>query len=463
MSGDFDIKRAYGPSAGDHRNRGPAYLLLARGPVHLMQALTGMDKAALWHLMNFITFLIGVFFLYRLSLRWIKPWAAFAAALLFSSQPLLWGHAFINPKDPPFMTVFLAAMYFGFRMVDNLSAGTAARSAQLRQVILPGILMGLATNLRVIGPLTGVLLFVYALFKRKPRILLWFVPAALIAALTTYLTWPYMWDAPIARFTEVLTLMSNNPTSLKVLFLGQTYRAYALPHRYLPLLMSITLTEPVWFLFVIGLGVAFVRFLKKRLEWQTLGPVLAWFAILVLYVLIKRPPMYDGFRHFLFILPPVFIVAGFAFDAGFTWIRANWLRILILTALILPGILAGVKLHPYEYTYYNTFVGGTNGAFRTFETDYWLTCYKEAVEQFNQQAPPNATLVVYREAANAAYYAADGINVQDFRAYAKNITSGDYVLVASRSNEDLHIERKAPIVISVGRDGATFCVIKQVE
>src|SRR3972149_6432235 len=39
FSGDFQLYRAFGPSAWDHANRGPAYLLIARGPAHLLQAL----------------------------------------------------------------------------------------------------------------------------------------------------------------------------------------------------------------------------------------------------------------------------------------------------------------------------------------------------------------------------------------------------------------------------------------
>jgi hypothetical protein len=218
LSEDFDINRAYGPSVGDHRNRGPAYLLAARIPVNTLHALTGVDKIDLWHLINFITYLLGVFYFYRLSLRWLKPESAFGAALLYISQPMLWGHAFINPKDPPFTTIFIATLYYGLRAIDQLSATEASAKTSLRQSLLVGILIGLATNIRIIAPLLGFLLFLYALTKRNKRVLLWFVPTTLISLLTLYVSWPYLWDAPIARFAEVLTLMSHNPTGLIVLF-----------------------------------------------------------------------------------------------------------------------------------------------------------------------------------------------------------------------------------------------------
>jgi hypothetical protein len=120
------------------------------------------------------------------------------------------------------------------------------------------------------------------------------------------------------------------------------------------------------------------------------------------------------------------------------------------------------QLHPYEYTYYNSLVGGTGGAFRTYETDYWLTCYKEAVEQLNSLAPRPANLFVHREATIAAGYAADGITVRDERGNLSAIQAGDYLLVNTRTNEDRKTFHDAPVVLEIGRGGATFCVVKQV-
>ncbi|MBT7070582.1 MAG: hypothetical protein HN855_13710 [Anaerolineae bacterium] len=461
MSEDYDINLAYGPSAGDHRNRGPAYLLIARIPVNTLHALTDIDKVALWHLMNFITFLLGVFYLYKLALRWLKPESAFGAALLFLSQPLFWGHAFINPKDPPFMTLFIITLYYGFDLVDQLSAtdGSKKTSALWKQIILVGILIGLATNLRIIAPLLAMLLIFYAVLKGKPKILVWFIPIAFVAIPTTYLTWPYLWDAPIERFIEVLTLMSNNPTKLKVLFYGNLYRAYELPRRYLPVLLGIKLTEPTWLLFIIGSIVIFFRIIKKTVDFQSLLVLNFLFYFMLAYVLAMRPPMYDGFRHFLFILPPIFIVAGFAFEELFTWVRATWLQAAIFIIILAFGLSSSIKLHPYEYTYYNAFVGGTSEVEGIYETDYWLTCYKEAIEEFSRLSTREETLIVHREAANAAYYAPEHINIIEYRP----VEAGDYLLLSARLNELNTVIQHFPYnIIEIKRDGATFCVIKEI-
>ena len=106
FSGDFDLEKAFGPSASDHANRGPAYLLVARSPAALLQNL-GLDRASAWHLINFLTFQIGVIVFYLLCLRWMDPWPSLATTAFFSFQPLLWGHAFINSKDVPFLVFFM--------------------------------------------------------------------------------------------------------------------------------------------------------------------------------------------------------------------------------------------------------------------------------------------------------------------------------------------------------------------
>ena len=457
-SEDFDINQAFEPSAWDHKNHGPAYLLIARGPVYALQALTGIDKVAIWHLLNFITFLVGALFLYYLSLRWLRPAAAISLSVLYITQPVLWGHAFINPKDPPFATLFIIAIFFGLRMVDNFPT-KEQNNIPWTGIMLSGIFIGLATNLRIVGPMIGVMLFIYAVLKGNRISLLWFIPVALIASITTYITWPYLWEAPILTFIEVLQTMANYPVSPKAFFYGQSFKSYEVPLRYLPVLLAITLSEPVWILFALGLGNMIFRLVKKNLEWKSLAIVIFWFAFMVAYILVLRPPMYDNYRHFLFILPPVFITAGFAFEQIFAWIRSYWLRATVLIAILAFGITNILKLHPYEYTYYNFIVGGTRGAEQTFATDYWLTCYKEAVEKFSEFAPQGATLITYREAVNAAYYAPENINIIGYRPFE----TGDYLLLSARLDEINTVKRHSPDIITIGRDGATFCVIKEIQ
>jgi hypothetical protein len=463
FSGDFNLENAYGSSGTDHANRGPAYIILAHPFVSALESL-GVDNASAWHLVNFLTFQFGVYLLYRLAKRWMSTSAALACAALFAWQPLLWGHAFINPKDPPFLVFFLGAVCFGFEMVDKLKDQKPLGSA-----LLAAFFLGIAISIRVLGPLAGILVGIYTLSQFKnikiPTLIKSLVVYAVLAILVALITWPYLWTNPLQKFIEAFGFMSDNPTQLKVLFNGQLYQADELPRRYLPILIGLTMTEPVWFLFIIGLFTALWKEIKKKPFTDNLPLItsasllLLWFFIPFAYVIIRKPPMYDGYRHFLFMLPPIFIFAGFAFQKIFELVKPRWAANVLTVLLLLPGIYSFIQLHPYEYAYYNSFAGGTSGTFRTYETDYWLTCYKEAVEQFNQ---PNAQLFVKREPYIAGYYANENTTIRDYRAEFGKIQSGDFVLVNTRANEDIQTFKDAPVVLQIRRDNAVFCEIKRV-
>ena len=101
FSSNFDLNNSYGASGEDHKTRGPAYLFLAHNFVYGLEKL-GSDPASSWHLVNFLFFQLGTYFLYRISKRWMKPSAAFATAVLFSTQPLLWDTLSSILKTRPF-------------------------------------------------------------------------------------------------------------------------------------------------------------------------------------------------------------------------------------------------------------------------------------------------------------------------------------------------------------------------
>jgi 4-amino-4-deoxy-L-arabinose transferase-like glycosyltransferase len=458
FSGDFNLENAYGASGSDHANRGPAYILLARGPVFLLEA-SGLDAASAWHLINFLAFQLGVYLFYRLVKRWVNDPAALAAAALLAWQPLLWGQAFINPKDPPFLVFFLGAMCFGFEMVDEVSQNGGRKT---QKILLAAFFLGIATSIRVLGPLAGLLVCLYASSKITKATAGALIKTLLLYAgltiLITFVTWPYLWSHPVQGFIEAFGFMSDNPTKLQVLFNGQLYPADELPRRYLPVLLGLTLTEPVWILFFIGSALALLQLKGEKLFSAIL--VWLWFLVPLAYVLLRKPPMYDGFRHFLFILPPVFLFAGFAFEKLFSWFHSRWVNIALLAAILLPAVFGIVQLHPYQYTYYNTFIGGMGGAFRKFETDYWLTCYKQAIEGFQGRETQIATIYANREAYIAAYYVKDYLTVLELRGAVDETRTGDFILVNTRANEDLKTFRDAPVVLEVGRAGAIFCVIK---
>jgi hypothetical protein len=81
-------------------------------------AFSGLPEVDLWHLAYFFLFLSSLPFLYQLLRRWISPVASVGVVALFTSQPLIWGHVFMNPKDTPFIAMSIFTLFMGLSMTD---------------------------------------------------------------------------------------------------------------------------------------------------------------------------------------------------------------------------------------------------------------------------------------------------------------------------------------------------------
>ncbi len=71
------------------------------------------------HFSQFLFFMIGAYSFYLLCLRFVSKTSSLVTTLLLVTQPLLFGHAFINPKDITFMALFLATITSGFILFDR--------------------------------------------------------------------------------------------------------------------------------------------------------------------------------------------------------------------------------------------------------------------------------------------------------------------------------------------------------
>ena len=553
------------PVTGDRfENYGPFFVMLTRLITRtVVQVFPELQEVDVQHLIYFISFLAGMCAFYQLASRWISRNAALGTTVLFMTQPVFWGHAFINPKDIPLLSFFLLSVYLGMRMHDSLFAtaagfeslsrawaelaprtrrllvamtllwlvslfilygGTpvihqgiegAVRSAargepsliaeivprvqrvppenyiekffvlflrartiailgmtgvliwfyrrhlpvvlRVLGVIIPAaIVLGLTVSIRIFGVWAGVLVAGYILWKSRLKAWLALAVYALIAIIAMYLTWPYLWPNPIGHFLETVQIMSQHPWPGSVLFNGATYPANDLPASYMPLLLAIQLTEPVSALFFIGFAVALYDSVKK---WMKASELLAlsiiWFVLPLITFILLRPTLYDNFRQSFFIVPPIFFMTGLAFDQ----IRRPLLQTVLIGLMILPGVVALVRLHPYEYVYYNQFIGGVDAAVDRFELEYWATSYREAAREANRMAPPNANVWVDGPAHLFTRFARP-----DFHIYSPQEPerADHYDLVVTLARYDLEKTSfsEAEIVYRVRREGAVFTVIR---
>ena len=530
---------------------GPFFVMLTDWASKFLSASLPFSLPDLRHLIYYLTYFAGVLAFHSLAKRWLSPLPALGATLLFATQPILWGHAFINPKDTPFLALFLLSLSLGIGAFDKLEQirpidlsprskrtlalltdlwlvsvfsmfiftqaihtyiETLVISAQAGNTnilsliakdinavpaeiyiqryfvlflqlrtfysllitllllitwyrlnpnlpiylftILPAaLLLGFATSTRILGPFAGLIVTVYALRikgKRAQPALTMYVVVALMA---TYLSWPYLWMNPIPRFFESLREMSLYPWLGGVIFNSSTYQSTDLPISYLPTLLVIQLTEPVWLLSAAGWLVSAFDKTKKR---ELIEVSLLWFVIPLIAFIALRVALYDNFRQILFILPPIFFMAGVAFEAIK---NVKWQAALIVVSL-LPGLIGIVSLHPYEYIYYNQFVGGVSGAVGRFETDYWVTSYREAAEYVNGVASPDANIWVEGPAHLFTPFAR-----ADLKVFSPNevdrAASYEYVVATSRYDFDKISYPDAEIIYTIARGDAVLAVIKK--
>lgn len=549
------LKTGAVPLTGNtYDNYGPAYVMIVTLAARLLGPVVPWLHSDLRHLVYFATYAVGTWAFYKLCGRWMSRNAAFGAALLFATQPLFWGHAFISPKDVPFLAFFVTSLWLGLRLVDanptislselphrkrqrllavtgaillvcfamvlltpqihiwierlvsdaasgqinilgrltsrirpsnapahvqryfvyflwataaSLALGTVGlflawrkvprALASLATTAFPAVALGLSTSIRVLGPLAGLFVAAYALRRYGRQALPLLATYLLMASVVTYTTWPYLWPDPLGHLVESVRVMAEYPWQGQVLFDGRMYSSTLLPATYLPVLLGIQLSEPVWPLFLIGLIIAARDMGRRRVG--ALGLLLltgAWFAGPVIAFIVTRSPLYDNFRQVIFILPPVFMIAGVVFDR----VKRLPLQIALIALVVMPGIVDGVHLHPYEYIYYNRFIGGVQGAFRKYELDYWGTSYREAAGYLNAVAPANANIWVEGPAHLIQVYARPDLKI--FSTYeVERADHYDYVIALTRFDMDLKSFPAAPIVEAIQRDGALLAVIKK--
>jgi hypothetical protein len=352
------------------------------------------------HLLNAALGVTGVVGCWKLARALAGPRAALLAALMLLLAPAYYGHSFNNPKDIPFAAACVWALYYIVRMIPALPR------PPLRLVVKFGVMVGLALGVRVGGLLYFCYLGLVAtaivgwdLWERRDlraaagqslvfagRVLL---PAAIVAYPVMLLFWPWAQVSPVANPLAALAEFSHHAFPWKTLFAGEYYSQNELPRSYLPVHIVLTLPELVVALALGALtwGVAMAwRRDRTHDRARLLSYLIVCFAAVfpIAYAVAIKAVLFDGMRHFLFVVPPIVTIAAIMLDRLIDWPKARLAQRALLTVLVLYGVYHAslmVRLHPNQYIYYNAFIGGTDGAAGNFKLDYWANSYAETVEK----------------------------------------------------------------------------------
>ena len=346
--------------------------------------------------------IIGLFVTWRLGRRLGGPLAGLIALILLAACPLYYGHMFINAKDAPFAVVMVIALLGIVRALEEYPQPTPPTLA------LCGIGVGLSVGGRVMGgfavlnallPLLLIVAIRARALKLKPalaecgRFLIPFLPAAILAYLVMGLVWPWSVLEPLNPFRAVEYFSNFFEKPWRELFDGRLIPVIDMPRSYVPTLFALKLPALLLALGLCGTVGAIVAAARgEDRSAAAAGRRAALFstalatALPILVTVAARPAMYNGIRHFVFTFPPFAVLGGVAA----VWIARRLQRLgtaaifaggLAFAAGIAAPVVDMVRLHPYQYTYYNRFIGGVAGARPYFMIDYWGLSMMQASRQ----------------------------------------------------------------------------------
>ncbi len=323
------------------------------------------------------------------------PRAGLFAAVILALCGVWYGGMFNHTKDITFASAVIGTIYMLMRITRDLPR------PRLSDVMLFGVMLGAALGLRALGLLLLIYVALAVLIELlhrdlktmsdrvafASRSMLVLSPGFLIGYLIMIAAWPW---ASLEFFNPVRALFAftHFEYPIHTLLAGHVYTMSEVPRWYIPAYLLIKLP----LILLVGLGTALVFATSSRLAQATFEPrarreiglVALTAAIPVLLHVISHGPAFSGMRHFLFVVPSLAVLAGIGCDALITRL-ACWrpsagmaAGVAVIAALLWPASILA-RLHPHEYLFYNSLVGGLKGADGRYDTDYWVNVLPELV------------------------------------------------------------------------------------
>ncbi len=355
--------------------------------------------------------LIGLAVTWRLARRVGGPLAGFATLLLLTLCPTFYGHMFMNPKDAPFAVSMVILILGLARLAEEYPAPSP------RTILIIGLGAGLSIGCRILGGLA----LVYALvgfvpllidevrtqgsreaIRRFGHVVYVLLPGLVLGYLIMGLVWPWSIMEADHPFKALTYFSHFFEKPWKEMFDGALVSVPDMPWSYLPTLFALQLPEVLLALLIAGVVGTFMSLSRTDVSARrkTIFLMLTLAASLPLVIaMVKRPALYNGIRHFVFVIPPMAVLAGVSFAWGMNWLKNNHRRwqpaalAVFMFGLLLP-LSEMIRLHPYEYTHFNHIAGTVRSADNFFMLDYWGLALKQASDGLReelierQESPP---------------------------------------------------------------------------
>jgi hypothetical protein len=353
-------------------------------------------------LLGAVVGIIGLTVTWRLGRRVGGAVGGLATLLLLILCPTFYGHMFMNPKDAPFAVAMIILMLGLVRLVEEYPQPSP------RTILIVGIGAGCAIGSRILAGLT----LIYALIGFVPmwiadirenglreaahrllHVLYVLLPGLVLGYLIMGLIWPWSILEPANPLRALGYFSTFFEKPWKEMFDGAMISVPDMPWSYLPTLFALQLPEVLLALLIGGIMLTVVSLSRNTVfaRRKTILLMLTFAATLPLVIaMVKRPALYNGIRHFVFVIPPMTVLAGAAFAALMDWLRVNHrgaqaaVVAVFSFGLMLP-LAEMIRLHPYQYAHFNYIAGTVRQADSLFMLDYWGLALKQASDALKEQ------------------------------------------------------------------------------
>ncbi len=455
----------------------------------LSEAMPSVNEWSLRHFWNSIFGALAMIFAGLVAVE-ILGWQAGIITLVFMIfSPRFFGESMNNPKDITMATGYVISYYFILKFLKQLPRPKVGYAIGL------GVAIGVALGIRIGGLLLipyflmfyGIAmwqmyglgtLFNFGKFKENvwPSFRYVLLACVLGFALGMFF-WPYGLIDPIAHTKETLGISQKFPAQIRMLFDGAMISSTDITWNYIPKWLWIT--TPLFGIVGLVASFALIPYFKRNGKLLLLGFVYFTLAFPIFYIIYKKAVLYDGMRHMYFVYPSIIILAGLAFSYFISTQKKNIKYAVLGVAVVLLLLPARFMFanHPNQAVYFNELVGGINGAFGNYETDYYMNSVKQCADWIKEnekieRRPDGSKMIIYSNAVAPAgqYLIKDTAKVGvGYISYRNRCTvDADYQIFYSRFvDRDLLLNgcfppEQAAYVVKV--DGKPIaCVLKKTD
>jgi hypothetical protein len=352
------------------------------------------------HYVTYLFFAASVFVFFLIGKKIFNNWKlGLLASLFLIISPRIFAHSFYNPKDIPFLSAYIIAIYTMLLFLEKNNIASA---------ILHGLATGILCSIRIPGNIIIVITFIFWGFRlivNKSDLKNWLKSASifvlfLITALTVLVhSFPLLYTNPIHNYLTAFNIMKQYPWIGYNLYLGKDVRNQ-IPWHFTIVWYSLSFPLFYVLLFAIGSFFLLLRTIKNNLieaikTYRDIYLAAACGILPILAVVIFKSVLYGDSRQMYFCIPPLLLISVYGYSEIIKYIRLKYIYRLILAGMIICAGLAYpvyfiIRYHPYQYTYFNILAGLNGSDIRNyFMIDGWRLSNKQALEYILDSDPGN--------------------------------------------------------------------------